>query len=883
MLNPHKAKQQATNSAHCEHHLKSISSLHTKDLYKKYNIAFDKTETPTGLSARDAEHKLDKYGENKIVLKHQDTTLTRILSALINPFNIVLAIISAVTYATDVLTSGEADWVTIFIILAMILVSSAVSFIQSERSSRAAAKLADLIENNASVYRNGELLELPMSDLVPGDIIKLSAGDMLPADARFLTTKDTFVAQAALTGESNPVEKSASSHVHDPDSITDLKNIGFAGTNIVSGSATAVIVLTGNNTYFGSMAKTLNNEKAKNSFERGVGAVSKLLIRMVIIMVPLVFLVNGFLKADWSASLLFAVSVAVGLTPEMLPVIMTSTLATGAVKMARHKVIVKQLGAIQTFGEMDILCTDKTGTLTENKVILEKYLNPRGRDDPSVLNSAYLNSYFQTGLKGLIDLAVINRAEATGLTHADYATLDEIPFDFTRRRMSVIIEDKTGKRTLITKGAVEEMLAVCSYIKTGNKTERLTATTRAAAMKTYEKYNDEGLRMLAVAERHISKNHTDEFTVNDEMDLVLVGFVGFLDPPKASARAAIASLKKNGIRTIVLTGDSVGVAALVCEKVGINSKHILTGKDIEHMDDAALVAASRNCELFAKLSPAEKERVVRILQEAGHTVGYMGDGINDAPPLHQADVGISVDTAVDIAKETANIILMKKDLTVLETGVLEGRRTFGNVTKYIKLAVSGNFGNMISVLVASAVLPFLPMLPIQILTQNLLSDFAALGFPFDKMDSEYMEKPRKWDPKSITTFMLCLGPISSLFDIACFAVLWYIFGYRDSETLALFQTGWFIFGTLSQILVIYVARTGKIPFLESRPGWPLALSTLAVGAVAVLFAFTTLADGFMMSPLPPTFIPWLLALLLAYFLLVQLAKHFYKKWFHDWL
>ena len=885
LLNRKKASAKVKrNQSICENRLKKLSLLSRTDLVDRFKIEFNKeTNEPLGLSEKTAEHKLERYGTNEIIVGHKETVLDRLRESLVNPFNIVLLSIAVVSYATDVLTSGEPEWLTINIILVMIVASSVMSFIQAQRSNNAASKLASMIANTATVYRDGATREVDNTELVPGDIIRLSAGDMIPADIRFLSTKDTFVAQSALTGESAPIEKFANSRMTEADSITDFRNVGFMGSDIVSGSATAVILQTGNNTYFGSMAKSITNEKGKNSFERGVSSVSRLLIRMIVIMVPLVFIVNGFMKQDWSTSLLFAISIAVGLTPEMLPVVMTSTLATGAVQMSRKKVIVKNLGAIQTFGEMDILCTDKTGTLTEDKITIERYLTPDNQNSDDVLRYAYLNSTLQTGLKSEIDVAVINRAERNNVDITGITEIDEIPFDFARRRMSVVLQEKNGKKLLITKGAVEEMLNISSHISIKGKTYKLSDEYERLAMKTYERHNNEGLRMLAVAIKPLPHHDTEKFGVADEADMTLVGFIGFFDPPKESAKSAVEALKRNGVHTVVLTGDSLGVAKLVCEKVGISTHRALTGKDIESMNDKALVEAARDCELFAKLSPTEKERVVRVLQEAGHTVGYMGDGINDAPPLHQADVGISVDTAVDIAKETSNIILLEKDLAVLNVGITEGRRTFGNVTKYIKLAVSSNFGNMISVMFASVLLPFLPMLPIQILVQNLLSDASVIGMPFDRVDPEYLKEPRKWSPRSITTFMVFMGITSSVFDIATFAILWFIFGFNNIESAPSFWAGWFVVGCLTQMFVFLIARTGKIPFIQSRPGWPLVLSTVSVSIAACLIAFTPFAGTFQMTPLSLAFVPWLIAILIAYFLSVQGIKKLYKRLFHEWL
>lgn len=837
-----------------------------------------------GLTPEQIEERQDEDGKNIITAGTRNTILHRLREATVNPFNIVLFVIAVITLFTDVIYSSKPDFLTVGIILALVLVSSLVAFVQGERSNAAAEKLSKMISNKADVWRGGKLTEITMSEVVVGDIVKLSAGDMIPADVRFLMTKDTFVAQAALTGESNPVEKFSDIRSQQEDALTDLQNIGFMGSNIVSGSATAVVLAIGNETYIGSMAKTLSGDRAKNSFERGVDSVSGLLIRLMLVMVPVVFLINGFTKHDWVSALLFAITVAVGLTPEMLPMIMTSTLAKGAVSMSKHQVVVKTLGAIQTFGEMDILCTDKTGTLTEDKIILEKYMNVLGEDDARILRHAYLNSYFQTGLKNLIDLAIINRATENGLEEilCPYTRIDEIPFDFSRRRMSVVLRDENGKRQLITKGAVEEIISISTMVEWEGNVLPLTEEMKIRVMQTYERYNTDGLRMVAIAQKNQVPD-VEAFGVADESEMVLIGFVGFLDPPKESAASAIGALKEHGVRTVVLTGDSEGVAVKVCKKVGVDISHFLTGKDVEAMDDEKLLQMIESCSLFAKLSPSQKERVVKAFQTNGHTVGYMGDGINDAPPLHQADVGISVDSAVDIAKETADIILLKKDLMVLEEGVIEGRRTFGNIVKYIKMAASGNFGNMISVIVASIFLPFLPMLPVQILTQNLLCDFSQMGIPFDSVDKEYTKKPRKWETKSIKSFMAFMGPLSSIFDIFCFAVMWWIIDANTNALAPLFQCGWFVFGTVSQIVVIHMMRTAKIPFLQSKPSAPLVISTFVVAVIAVAVAFSGLAAGIDMMTLPLSFTPWLVLLLGGYCLAAQLFKTVYIRWFEEWL
>lgn len=873
-----RSKQIQKNQHDTELKLRSYAFLTEKELFAKLSSA------QGGLTSHEVEKRQDEFGKNVITIGNKNTISHRLVEAVINPFNVILLLVAVVTYFTDVVASKKPDYLTVIIILSLVFLSSLVAFVQSQRSNAAAEKLSKMISNKSSVWRDGKLLEIPMDEIVPGDIVRLSAGDMLPADVRFLTTKDTFVAQAALTGESNPVEKFSDIRNKHDDALTDLRNIGFMGSNIVSGSATAIVLTTGNNTYFGSMAKSLSGDRAKTSFERGVSSVSRLLIRMMLVMVPIVFLINGISKNDWPKSLLFAVSIAVGLTPEMLPVIMTSTLAKGAVSMSKHKVIVRTLGAIQTFGEMDVLCTDKTGTLTEDKIVLEKYMDVHGEDDTRILRHAYLNSYFQTGLKNLIDLAIIHRAEQNGLKDIleSYSRVDEIPFDFSRRRMSVVLTDKSGKRQLITKGAVEEMIAISSFVELHGRVLPMDEETRRRALATYEKYSAEGMRMIAVAQKNEVPD-SGAFSVADEQDMVLIGFVGFLDPPKESAKSAITALREHGVRTVVLTGDSEGVALKVCGKVGVNSSKLITGRDLEKMDDSELLDAVKTCDLFAKLSPSQKERVVRAFQMSGHTVGYMGDGINDASALRQADVGISVDSAVDIAKETADIILLEKDLMVLEEGVIEGRRTFGNIIKYIKMAASGNFGNMISVIAASIFLPFLPMLPVQILTQNLLCDLSQMGIPFDSVDNEYIKKPRKWETHSIKSFMAYMGPLSSVFDILCFAVLWWVVGANNTELAPLFQCGWFVFGTVSQVLVIHIIRTGGVPFLQSKPSIPLIASSFIVVVVAIGVGFTKLAIGIDMMSLPVSFVPWLMLILAGYAMCSQLIKKFYIRRYKEWL
>ena len=705
---------------------------------------------------------------------------------------------------------------------------------------------------------------------------------MIPGDVRFIETKDLFIDQAPLTGESNPVEKF--SIFKGDDDITDISNIGFMGTNVVSGSATAVVLTTGNNTYFGSMAKSMYSVNEKNSFEKGIDNISLLLIKFMLVMVPIILVSNLLTKNDIWSSIIFSITIAVGLTPEMLPVITTSTLAKGAVEMSKKKTIVKRLSSIQTFGQMNILCTDKTGTLTEDKVVLEKYMDASGKESIRILKHAFLNSYFQTGLKNLIDVAIISRAENENLNilKEKYIREDEIPFDFSRRRMSVVLRDENGKRQLITKGAVDEILSICSYIDYDGKAIELTDELRKKAYQVYEENNNDGLRVLAIAQKN-EIHDVNTFGVQDESNMVLIGFVGFLDPPKESSKKAINALKRYGVDTVVLTGDSEGVAVKVCKKVGIDTKNSISGKDIDKFTDEELKEKIKNCHLFSKLSPLQKQRVVRLFQENGNTVGYMGDGINDSPPLKQADVGISVDTAVDIAKETADIILLEKDLNVLEEGVINGRKTFTNLLKYIKMATSGNFGNMISVIIASIFLPFLPMLPVHILIQNLLNDFAQIGMPFDNVDNEYIQKPKTWNTEGIKKFMFNFGLISTILDVICFIVLWYVFKFNTMEKAVMFQSGWFVFGILSQTLIIHLIRTSKIPFAQSKSSKQLLISTFVVVIITLIIAFTDISIIFDLSKLPYMYLLWIAILMIIYIVFIQIYKKFYIRSNKEWL
>ena len=870
-----KKKENNERKGEVEKTLLELSALDQKALFEKYQT------DEYGLDPIQASDRLEEYGRNIIDFGKEKSLAVRIKDAIINPFNIVLLVVALITFITDVVMADEPSFATFIMLVAVIIISATISFVQEEKSNSAAKKLQGMITTKLDVIRNDVEIEVDIEELVPGDIVKLASGDMIPGDVRFIETKDLFIDQSQLTGESNPVEKFTTSETNV--GVTDLANIGFMGSNIVSGSAKAIILTTGGDTYFGSMAKSLNSYEEKSAFEKNLDSVSKLLIRFMLVTVPVIFIANFITKGSWLQSLMFGITIAVGIMPEMLPVIMNSSLARGAINMSRKKTIVKRLGAIQTFGEMDVFCTDKTGTLTQDEIILEKYMDVLGREDKRILRHAFLNSYFQTGLKNLMDVAIINRAEKEDLSFLKeaYVREDEIPFDFSRRRMSVVLKDKNGKRQLITKGAVEEILSICSFIEIDGEVKEISDDLIVNAKKLAEENNLEGIRVIAVAQKN-NVHGVDVFGVEDESDMVLIGFVGFLDPPKESAGTAIAALKKNGVRTVVLTGDSEGVAINICGRLGISTEMTLTGAKVEAMNDDELKEACKKCDIFSKLSPYQKQRVVKMFQANGHTVGYMGDGINDSLPLKQADIGISVDNAVDIAKEVADIILLEKDLMVLDEGVVEGRSTFANMSKYLKMSVSGNFGNMFSVLIASIFLPFLPMLPVHILVQNLLNDFAQLGMPFDHVESKYIEKPKKWDLGGIRGFMVSFGLLSTVLDVLCFLVLWFIFGYNNPEMAGYFQCGWFMFGVLSQTMVIHTIRTPKIPFIHDRASIQLTLSTLAVIAVTLIIGFTGVSAFFSLPTMPISYMLWLAGLMVVYMIFAQIMKVIYIKRHKDW-
>ena len=852
----------------------------------------------TGLSFTEVQNKQKQFGLNEIAHEKAPAWYIQFLQAFLNPFIGVLIVIAIISLITDVLiiSPKDRDYKTITVVAIMVFLSSFLRFWQEFRSNKAAEQLKGMVKTTALILREAVgKKEIDIKEIVPGDIVFLSAGDMIPADCRIIQSKDLFVSQSMLTGEALPVEKREFKiDKAETKSPLELENICFMGTNVVSGSAMAIAVTTGNQTYFGSISKSLTGKRAETSFDKGVNSVSWLLIRFMLIMVPLIFLINGFVKHDWLEALLFAIAVAVGLTPEMLPMIVTANLAKGALNMSKRKVIVKRLNAIQNIGAMDILCTDKTGTLTMDKIVLERHLNIFGDQDEEVLKWAYLNSYHQTGLKNLLDVAVLEHIEVHEHLKAEeyFLKVDEIPFDFQRRRMSVILKQRNGKHLLICKGAVEEMLDLCNYAFDPGEDKQLHIENdkvismdekmRNRILETSKKLNAEGLRVLLVAIKEFD-NRALTYSVADESDMVLTGFIGFLDPAKPSAKPSIEALHKLGVSLKVLTGDNEIVTKKICKDVGIPITNIMIGNEMEKITDEELTARIDDISIFAKLSPAQKSRVVKVLQAKGHTVGFMGDGINDAGALRDADVGISVDTATDIAKESADIILLEKDLMVLRKGVIYGRRTFGNIIKYIKMTASSNFGNMFSMLGASAFLPFLPMLPIQILVNNLLYDISQVSIPWDSMDAEYLEQPKKWNAVGIAKFMVYIGPISSIFDYATFAIMWFVFKANSPEHQNLFQSAWFVESLLSQTLIVHMIRTRKIPFIQSWATAPVVALTSVIMLIAIAIPFSPLAASFKMVALPVSFFPWILVILVSYCMLTQLVKTWFIKKFNEWL
>ena len=860
--------------------------------------AFLQTERG-GITDAEAERRRELYGENVLPSRKKKGAAARLLEAFVNPFTLILLALAAVSVVTDIVLAaeGEENYITVIVIAVMVAVSGILRFVQESRSGAAAEKLSAMITTTTCVSRKGEgKKEIPVSELAVGDEVHLSAGDMIPADLRIVAAKDLFVAQSALTGESAPEEKKA--EPCDAGSLTNCGCLAFMGTNVVSGSGVGIVAATGEDTLFGQTAKTLSAGKTeKTAFEKGVNSVSHILIGFMLAMVPVVFLINGFTKGEWLGAALFAVSIAVGLTPEMLPMIVTACLAKGSVALSKRKVVVKDINSIQNLGAMDILCTDKTGTLTQDKVVLEMHLNVEGEEDARVLCRAFLNSNYQTGLKNLMDVAVIERTHelrANGeITEEDltkYRKTDEIPFDFERRRMSVAVTNGKGKTLLITKGAVEEMLAVSTFAEVGGEVRPLTGELKRGVLARASALNEQGMRVLAIAQKRLAEGA--EVSAADEAEMVLIGYLAFLDPPKETTADAVARLHELGISVKILTGDNEKVTACICRKVGLAGEHILLGSDLENLNDEQLAAAAERATVFAKLSPAQKERVVRVLREAGHVVGFMGDGINDAPAMRAADVGISVDTAVDIAKESAGVILLEKDLTVVADGVVEGRKTYANMMKYIKITASSNFGNMLSVLIASAFLPFLPMLSVQIILLNLVYDVSCTSLPWDNVEGESLSRPAVWESRSILRFMFCFGPVSSLFDIIAYLLLYFVlcpaavgapFAAADAaaqaQFAALFQTGWFVESIFTQSLVLHMLRGKRFPSARSHASLPVYVFTLGGIALLAAIPYTPVGAAFGLVPLPALYFAFLAAIVVGYVALTTLAKRLYVRKF----
>ena len=875
-----------------------------------------------GLDEKDVTTNRLTYGSNKVTKEKKKSLPRRLAGAFINPFTAILFCLAIVSAITDMIfpafslfgsSPEDFDYLTVVIILTMVIISGSLRFIQESRSGNAAEKLLSMITTTCTVTRKSQpKIEIKLEDLVVGDIVHLSAGDMIPADIRIIEAKDLFISQSSLTGESEPVEKVALQETEKKESITDYRNIAFMGSNVISGSATAVVISTGDNTLFGSMATAVAGESVETSFTKGVNAVSWVLIKFMLIMVPLVFFINGITKGDWLSAFLFGISIAVGLTPEMLPMIVTTCLAKGAVSMSKKKTIVKNLNSIQNFGAIDILCTDKTGTLTQDKVVLEYHLNINGKDDPRVLRHAYLNSYFQTGYKNLMDLAIIQKTEqeeANDKTLTDlsehYEKIDEIPFDFTRRRLTTVVRDKNGKTQMVTKGAVEEMLSICSYVDVDKEVKPLDEKLRDRIIRTVNMLNDKGFRVLAIAQKS-NPRPVDTFSVKDECDMVLIGYLAFLDPPKESTVSAINALKEHGVTTKILTGDNEKVTRTICRQVGLEVHNMLLGSDLDKMTDIELANSVEETDVFAKLTPDQKARVVTVLRACGHTVGFMGDGINDAAAMKAADIGISVDTAVDVAKESADIILLEKDLMVLEQGIIEGRKTYANMIKYIKMTASSNFGNMFSVLAASALLPFLPMMSVHLIFLNLIYDLSCTAIPWDNVDEEFLKIPRKWDASSVGNFMLWLGPTSSIFDWTTYSFLYFVLCpmfvsngvlYNDLPSvysgeqlqniqftyIAMFQAGWFVESMWTQTLVIHMIRTPKVPFIQSRASLPLTLLTFTGIGILTIIPYTGFGRMLGFVALPGMYFAYLFPCILLYMALATSIKKAYVRHYGELL
>ncbi len=874
--------------------LKDASENNIPDLYKSLN------SSENGLTEKQIKISIDEYGENVIVYDKDNSIFKRLREAFINPFTLVLIVLAIVSVFTDIILVPfeEKNYATVIIISTMVLISGVLRFVQETRSGNAAERLLEMIETTTNIERKEDgPKEIPIDEVVVGDIVHLTAGDMIPADIRILEAKDLFISQSALTGESETIEKIAK---ESSDNKTPLEkhNLAFMGTNVISGYGKGIVIATGSDTYFGEIAHKLKRTPTVTSFEKGVNSVSWVLIRFMLVMVPIVFVINGITKNDWISALLFAISIAVGLTPEMLPMIVTTGLAKGSVAMSKKKVIIKNLNSIQNLGSIDILCTDKTGTLTEDKIKLQYHLEVEGKEDTRVLRHGFMNSYYQTGLKNLMDKAIIDKAielqdidEKLGNSLTRYTKVDEIPFDFNRRRISVVLKDETGKTQMVTKGAVEEMLTISTFVEYKGEVVPLTNDKKDIVKAKVKELNESGMRVLAVSQK-TNPSPIGEFSVADENEMVLMGYLAFLDPPKETAKSAIQALKDHGVSIKVLTGDNAEVTKNVCMQVGIEFDKIYIGTDVDKMDDKELAKIAVKTAIFAKLSPAQKARIVNLLKEEGHSVGYLGDGINDALALEAADVGISVDNAVDIAKESADVILLEKDLMVLENGIIEGRKTYANIIKYIKLTASSNFGNVFSVLIASAFLPFLPMMSLHLILLNLIYDISCIAIPWDNVDEEMIKKPRNWDASSIFKFMIWMGPISSIFDITTYILMYFVIApvftgglYYHQLTdpnmmltfMAVFHSGWFIESMWSQTLVIHLIRTSKTPFIKSNASRNLTILTLLGIVIATIIPYTALGKTIGLFPLPAIYFVYLALTIIAYMLLTGIFKKIYIK------
>ena len=870
----------------------------------KDSLAFYHTSLK-GLDQEQVEENRDLYGENTITKGQEDSIFKKIYESIINPFTIILLVIAFISLVTNVWLAkpGQEDPTTSIIIVVLVLISGGIRFVQELRSDKATTNLSKMIVNTATVIRDGLEQELPIDDLVVGDLVKLSAGDMIPADVILFESRDFFVQQSGLTGESDAVEKLAlnKATTQNVESLLEAESLAFMGTNVISGSATAMVLAVGDDTMMGAIEQTLNTYDEPTSFEREMNSISWLLIRLMLVMVPIVFFANGLTDGDWLEAGVFALSVGVGLTPEMLPMIITASLAKGSIIMAKEKVVIKKLNAIQDLGAIDILCTDKTGTLTQDEIVLEYPLDIHGDLDMAVLRRAYLNSHFQTGLKNLMDRAIISRTEKEAKEHVilqnldtSFQKIDELPFDFERRRMSVIVKDDSNVVSMVTKGALEEMLNISTHVEYRGEIIPLTEDIRQEVLAEVAQLNRQGLRVLGVGYKS-GLREDYAYTVTDESDMILTGYLAFLDPPKPSAAPAIQALLEHGVRTKILTGDNEKVTQAICEKVGLDVEHILLGADIDQMTDQELAEAVESVTVFAKLSPDQKARIILQLKRNGHGVGYMGDGINDAPSMKVADVGISVDTAVDIAKETADVILLDKDLMVLETGIVEGRKVYANMTKYIKMTVSSNFGNIFSLLVASIFLPFLPMAPVHLIVLNLVYDLSCVALPFDNVDQDFLKQPHTWEAKSITRFMVWMGPISSVFDILTFIFLYfiivplvtghhYVHGSESAlQFIILFQTGWFIESMWSQAMVIHMLRTAKVPFLQSRPAWLVIFTTLVAAFFVTSLPYGPLVNILHLAPLGLPYFLFLVGIIFLYMFSVTVIKKLYIKKYKEWL